>query len=116
MGFKSFEDIIVWQKSQDLALAIYTEFSENKDFNFKNQITKAAVSISNNIAEGFDRNSNPEFKRFLNFASASNSEVRSMLYLSERLNYLSIEAAQELITFTLEISRLLYGLKKSLNR
>ncbi|NNC46603.1 MAG: four helix bundle protein, partial [Winogradskyella sp.] len=80
MAVQKFEDLLVWQKSQDLAVLIYSAFKDNNDFSFRDQIKRATVSISNNIAEGFDRNSNADFSRFLYFALASNSEVRSMLY------------------------------------
>jgi four helix bundle protein len=53
MKIQRFEDIIAWQKSQEFAVAIYRSFSEIKDFGFKDQIQRAAVSISNNVAEGF---------------------------------------------------------------
>ncbi|WP_273568231.1 four helix bundle protein [Maribacter halichondriae] len=89
MAVKKFEELLVWQKSQDFAVSIYKDFSTLKDYSFKDQITRASVSISNNIAEGFDRRTNPDFIRFLYIAISSNSEVRSMLYLSERLGYLS---------------------------
>lgn len=85
MAIRKFEDIVVWQKSQDIAVKIYGHFPNAPDFGFRDQITRASVSISNNIAEGFERNSNPDFKRFLYFAVASNSEVRSMLYLSKKI-------------------------------
>lgn len=85
MTVQRFEDLKVWQKSQDLAVKIYGQFSGIRDFGFRDQITRASVSISNNIAEGFERSSNADFKRFLYFSLASNSEVGSMLYLSERL-------------------------------
>lgn len=68
MAVQKFEDLLVWQKSQDLAINIYELFAHSKDFAFRDQITKASVSISNNIAEGFDRNSNADFSRFLYFA------------------------------------------------
>ena len=67
-SIKSFEELKVWQKSQDLAVVIYQQFAELKDFGFKDQVQRAAVSISNNIAEGFDRNTNKEFARFLYIA------------------------------------------------
>lgn len=97
MAVLKFEDLLVWQKSQDLAVIIYTAFKDNKDFSFRDQIKRAAVSISNNIAEGFDRNSNADFSRFLYFSLASNSEVRSMLYLSIRLGFLEKKEADILI-------------------
>jgi len=114
MTVKRFEDLKVWQKSQDLAVLIYNHFSSSKDFGFRDQITRASVSISNNIAEGFERNTNPDFKRFLYFSLASNSEVRSMLYLSERLNYLNREDSSKLINKTNEVSKMLYPFIKSM--
>ena len=114
MAVQKFEDLMVWQKSQDLAVLIYCLFGESRDFSFRDLIKRAAVSISNNIAEGFDRNSNADFTRFLHFSLASNSEVRSMLYLSIRLNYLNKIEAESLIENTNELSKMLYGLIKSI--
>jgi four helix bundle protein len=111
---KQFEDIVGWQKGQDLAVSIYSNFRECKDWDFRNQICRAAVSISNNIAEGFTRNSDKEFARFLNIALASNSEVKSMIYLAIRLNYLSAEIAKGLFLAVTEISKIISGLIKSL--
>jgi four helix bundle protein len=88
MHIVKFEDIIAWQKSQNFAVEIYDVFSELRDWDFRNQICRASVSISNNIAEGFDRSSNADFIRFLYFSLASASEVKSMLYLSLRLKYI----------------------------
>jgi four helix bundle protein len=114
MTVQRFEDLKVWQKAQDLAVTVYSNFSDHKDFGFRDQITRASVSISNNIAEGFERKTNPDFKRFLYFSLASNSEVRSMLYLSERLRYLTKEDAEILINETNEISKMLYTFIKSM--
>lgn len=91
MKFKCFEEIIAWQKAQDLAVEIYAAFGENRDFSFRNQVCSAVVSVSNNIAEGFDRSSDAEFKRFLYIALGSASEVKSMVYLARRLNYTNEE-------------------------
>lgn len=114
MAIQKFEDIVVWQKSQDIAVKTYEHFSNATDFGFRDQITRASVSISNNIAEGFERSTNPDFKRFLYFAVASNSEVRSMLYLSERLSLLNDKEADSLIQDSNEIAKMLYGLIKSM--
>lgn len=114
MAVQKFEDLLVWQKSQDLAVTIYRTFKDNKDFSFRDQIKRATVSISNNIAEGFDRNSNADFSRFLYFSLASNSEVRSMLYLSIRLGFIENDEARRLIENTNEISKMLHGLIKSI--
>ena len=114
MNITRFEDILVWQKAQDIAVKVYNKFSASKDFGFRDQITRATVSISNNIAEGFERRTNLDFKRFLYYALGSNSELRSMLYLSVRLNFISKEESDALIEDSNEISKMLYGLIKSM--
>jgi len=106
MRIQKFEDILAWQKSQYLAVDIYGIMDEIKDFGFKNQICRASVSISNNIAEGFDRKSDLDFAKFLYYSLASCSEVRSMLYLAERLLYIDKEKANKLREQTFEISKM----------
>ena len=114
MKILKFEEIIAWQKAQDLAVDIYSHFKLNKDWDFRSQICRATVSISNNIAEGFDRNSNAEFRRFLFISLASSSEVRSMLYLAKRLDYLNEKQTILLLNKSNEISKIITGLIKSL--
>jgi len=116
MKIKSFEEIVAWQKAQDLAVEIYSSFKEIKDFGFKDQIFRAVVSISNNIAEGFERSSDADFVRFLYISLGSCSEVKSMLYLAVRLNYILEEDKMKLITSTSEVSRIINGLIKSLKK
>ncbi len=114
MGVQKFEELIVWQKAQDYSVLIYDNFKNNRDFSFCDQIKRASVSISNNIAEGFDRRTNPDFKRFLYISLASNSETRSMLYLAVRLNFISDEVSKDLIEKSNENAKMLFGLIKSL--
>ena len=114
MKIQKFEEIIAWQKAQDLAVEIYILFSTSKDFGFRDQIQRASVSISNNIAEGFDRSGDKEFARYLYISLSSCSEVRSMLYLSERLNYTSKEQTLMLLKKSEEISRIIRGLIKAI--
>jgi len=115
MAIQKFEDIIGWQKAQDFAVQVYSEFKKLKDFGFKDQICRAVVSISNNIAEGFDRKTDADFARFVYIAIGSCSEVKSMLYLAIRLNYMEKDKASKLIEQANEISKILSGLIKSLN-
>jgi four helix bundle protein len=110
MKIQKFEDLILWQKAQDFAVLIYRQFSLLDDYGFKNQICRASVSISNNIAEGFDRNSNLEFRRFLFIALASNSEVKSMLYLALRLEYINEKDNNILMELANEIGKMTNGL------
>ena len=114
MKIEKFEDIIAWQKSKTLTVDIYLHFSNNKDFGFRDQIQRASVSIMNNIAEGFDRHGNKEFTRYLYISKASCSEVRSMLYLAKDLQYISEEKFKDFHGRSVEISRLLSGLIRSI--
>lgn len=110
MGIERFEDIIAWQKSKELTVQIYRLFEESKDFGFKEQIQRASVSVMNNIAEGFERRSNKEFKQFLYIAKGSCGEVRSMLIIAHELKKINTYDYEILISLSLEISRILYGL------
>ena len=114
MGIRKFEDLIAWQKAQELAVLIYSQFDSNKDFAFKDQIRRASISRSNNIAEGFDRSSNADFARFLYFSSGFASELKSMLYLAKKLNYIDESESSNLIELTNEVSKIIRGLINSL--
>jgi len=114
MKINKFEDILSWQKSKILTIDIYKAFTETKDFGFKNQIERASVSIMNNIAEGFERKSNKEFVYFLFVAKGSCREVRSMLYLAKELNKISEKQFNEFYKLSVEISKLISGLIKSI--
>ena len=96
----NFEELIIWQQAKDVARKIYILFQDNRDFCFKDQIQRAAVSIMNNISEGFQRNKfakdNKQFINFLNIAYGSCAEVRNMLYLANEITYLSLEDTKEL--------------------
>lgn len=116
MAIQKFEDIIAWQKAQDLAVAVYGAFRPSKDFGFKDQICRAAVSVSNNIAEGFDRGSDADFSRFLYISISSCSEVHSMLHLATRLQYLSDDERDSLLAQSEEVSRIIRGLIKSISK
>jgi four helix bundle protein len=88
MRYKRFEDLPVWNRAIDLAVQIY-DLTERLEFrrrrSLRDQIQRAAVSVSNNIAEGFERGTNNELLTFLYIARGSAGEVRSMLCLFERL-------------------------------
>jgi len=114
MRIDKFEDIISWQKAKELSIRIYKNFSKSKDYSFRDQIQRAAISIMNNIAEGFERSSDKEFKYFLFIAKGSCAEVRSMLYVAYELSYISKKEFDEIHNSALEISRLISGLIKTL--
>jgi len=114
MKIDIFEDILSWQKGKELTLDIYKTFTPIKDFGFKDQIQRASVSIMNNIAEGFERRGDKEFKHFLFIAKGSCGEVRSMLYIALEMGYINKSKYDTLNGLSLEISKLLSGLIKSL--
>lgn len=114
MKIEKFEDIIAWQKSKRLTGSIYSLFLQNNDFGFKDQIQRASVSIMNNIAEGFERKGNKEFGKFLYISKGSCAEVRSMLHIALDLKYIPKNICDTLLNDTVEISRILSGLIKTL--
>ncbi|PIS29555.1 MAG: four helix bundle protein [Candidatus Marinimicrobia bacterium CG08_land_8_20_14_0_20_45_22] len=114
MKIARFEDIIAWQKAKILTVKVYSLFDASKDFAFKDQIQRASVSIMNNIAEGFERKSNNEFKQFLYIAKGSCGEVRSMLILAKELHKINGQNAGTLLELSEEISKILSGLIKTL--
>ena len=88
MKYQRFEELPVWQAAIDLAVRTYemTEAPEFKGrYSLRDQIERAAVSVSNNIAEGFERGTNPELLTFLYIARGSTGEVRSMLCMLEKM-------------------------------
>jgi len=92
MKVKSFEDLQVWQDARIFVKSMYELTSlENfkKDFGLKDQVQRSAVSIMNNISEGYERDNNKEFRNFLSYAKGSAGEIRSMLYIALDLNYIS---------------------------
>jgi len=114
MKVDRFEDIIAWQKSKELTLNIYSLFNDCKDYPFRDQLQRASVSIMNNIAEGFERKSNNEFKQFLFIAKGSCGEVRSMLILACELNKITKDEYTKQHTIVEEISKMLSGFIKKL--
>ncbi|MEO8573759.1 MAG: four helix bundle protein [Pyrinomonadaceae bacterium] len=87
-----FEDLIIWQRAVELAAEIYLvtdSGSLRTDFALRDQLRRAAISISANIAEGFERRSRKEYLNFLNIAKGSAGEVRSLLEVAARVGCLS---------------------------
>ena len=86
-----FEDLFIWQKAIEYAREIY-QITEKKglknDFGLKEQMRRAAVSISTNIAEGFERRSRKEYLNFLNIAKGSAGEIRSLIYVAFQIGYI----------------------------
>lgn len=114
-----FEDLIAWQKARQLTREIYGVTRQGafaKDFGLSGQIQRASVSIMSNIAEGFERGSRGEFHQFLVIAKASCAEVRSQLYVALDAGYLTPDEFEQLSGLALEVSRIVGGLRASVER
>jgi four helix bundle protein len=117
-GVKKFEDLDAWKKSCELALRIYKLTNKgdfSRDFGFRDQIRRAAVSVMSDIAEGFERGSRPDFHRFLVIAKASCAEVRSQLYLALDIGYLTQDEFTQAVKLAEEASRIIGGLRRSVD-
>ncbi|OGH16054.1 MAG: four helix bundle protein [Candidatus Levybacteria bacterium RIFCSPHIGHO2_02_FULL_40_18] len=114
MTIKTFEDIVAWRKSKDLCIEIYRIFRSCKDYSFRDQIFRAAISVMNNIAEGYERNGNKEFRNFLFIAKGSCGELRSMLHIALELKYITRGQYDKLLQESITISKMLSGLIKAL--
>ncbi|RNA65882.1 four helix bundle protein [Prosthecochloris sp. ZM_2] len=104
-----FEDLGVWQESLKLSIDLYKSLSNCKDFGLKDQIQRAAVSIPSNIAEGYERDTNNDYIRFLNISKASCGELRTQLYIAKATGILPGDTATDFIERTKLISKMLYG-------
>jgi four helix bundle protein len=117
MKIERFEDIEAWQAGRELTLSIYraTRLQQfAKDFGLVDQLRRAAVSITSNIAEGFERGGDKEFVHALTLAKGSCGEVRSQLYVALDEEYITKTQFDELAGQALAASRLLGGFIKYL--
>ena len=90
-SIEKFEDLLIWQNSVDLAVQLYKKLQNCRDFGLRDQIQRSAVSIPSNISEGFDRNSNKEFLRFLKISKGSCAELRTQLIIAEKINLFEVD-------------------------
>ena len=116
---KRFEDLDIWKASVEIAIEIYNVSEKGKlksDYGMKDQIRRAAMSISNNIAEGFEYDNNKNFIKFLRYSKGSSGELRSQLYVLKQINFISEsfydEMYQKLILISKQISGLIKYLKE----
>lgn len=112
MSYKSFEDLLVWKRSARLSSEIYKELCELKDFGFKDQITRAGLSIPSNIAEGYERRSKKEFLNFLSYSKGSCGELRTQIYIGIDIGYINKEAGKKWQKESMIISKMLGSLIK----
>ena len=108
-----FEKLKVWKKSCRFVISVYQLFRNFPDSGLYSQMTRAAVSIPSNIAEGCERNSKRDFVHFLYIAKGSAAELRTQLYLASELGFISKEDALSMANECKAISKMLKGLINS---
>ncbi len=112
-----FEELEARRMARELTKQIYLVTNRpkfQKDFNFRNQICAASLSVGSNIAEGFERGSRKEFVRFLMIAKASCAEVRSQLYTALDVEYLDQQNFDLLMAYAVRVGQVIGGLRKSI--
>ena len=108
-----FEDLDVWKRACRLCVEIYKALKECKDFGFKDQITRSALSIPSNIAEGYERNTNKDATKFFYYARGSAGELRTQIYIGIEIDYIHKQTGLIWIQEAEEISKMLSGLIKA---
>jgi four helix bundle protein len=118
MAVTTFEDLEVWKRGCNLAVDVCVAMHASKDYALKDQMQRSAISIPSNIAEGAERDSEGDFVRFLRISKGSCGELRTQLYISERvrqkLELQPVEGSRRMIQKTREISAMLQGLIRSI--
>lgn len=112
---KTYRDLVAWQKAMQLAKEVYratTTMPDNERFGLTAQMRRAAVPVPSNIAEGYGRQSLPDYQRFLRTARGSLMELQTQLLLSQRLEFLRVSPTRAALVE--ETDRVLQGLIRSL--
>lgn len=112
---KSFTDLHAWKFGHNLAIEIYRltkDFPKEETFGLTNQIRRAVVSITSNIAEGFSRNSYKEKVQFYSISLGSLTEVQSQLLIARDINYLNPKDFTSIANLSIETNKLINGLIK----
>jgi four helix bundle protein len=112
MKYHTFEELPIWQEAIKLAIIIYNISScspWNRDFGLRDQIRRAIVSVSSNIVEGFEKNGNNEFVRYLRIAKGSVGETRNHLYIALSVDYISKDEFEKLNYTLTQLARQIGG-------
>ena len=110
----NFEKLGVWQRSCQLSADVYSSLRGLKDFGFKDQLTRASLSVPSNVAEGMVKPGHKEKIRYLHIANGSCAEMRTQIYVGMKISYIDKSQGLQWINETKEISAMLNGLIKTL--
>jgi len=114
--YHSFEDLEVWKKACNLAVKVYGCLKDCRDYGLKDQATRSSVSIPSNVAEGIERESTKETIHFLHIAKGSCAELRTQIYIAQRISLIDPGVAKQIIQEAEDVSRMLHGLIKSFSK
>ena len=114
---RNFKNYDVWIDAMNLVDSIYTvveKFPKREKFSITSQMTRSAISIPSNIAEGAGRSSEKEFARFLEYSLGSAYELETQVIISEKRNYISIEESVNIQEVLISLQKRISGLRKSI--
>ena len=111
-----FEDLEVWKRAVDLSAEVYKSLSRCTDFGFRDQITRSCLSIPSNVAEGMERNTVKDQTKFLDYARGSSGEFRTQSIVGAKAGLLETDRAEKWIQESRELSAMIQGLIRSLDR
>lgn len=115
---KSYKDLLVWQRSIDLAIKIYTiteKFPRSEMYGLTSQIRRCGVSIPSNIAEGRSRGTRKDFAHFLRIALGSSAELETQIEISKKLKLMIDSEYTQITTETTEIGMMLRAIIRKLD-
>jgi four helix bundle protein len=102
-----FEELVVWQRSSQLCITLYRELDGSRQWSYRDQITRAALSVPSNIAEGYERGSRKEYIQYFRIAKGSCGELRTQLHVGSVAGLLGKEMAAGLLAEATELSKML---------
>jgi four helix bundle protein len=118
LKIKNYKELDIWKRSAEVAIEIYNIskiFPREELYGLTSQIRRASVSIPSNIAEGFNRYHNKEFRQFLYVSLGSCAEVETQLFIAQRLNYINKEKTNKLTEELGTIGKMINSLIKKIN-
>ncbi len=108
-----FKKLLVWQRAARLSAELYKGLVQVKDFGFRDQLTRAGLSIASNIAEGYGRGGSAEIRQFLRYAKGSAAEVETQIYIGMEIDYIAREQGKQWVQEAQEIQSMLAALIRS---
>jgi four helix bundle protein len=115
---KTFRNLLIWQKAMNLVTETYQitkTLPKEELFGLTSQVRRCSVSVPSNIAEGYGRNSNKEFSRFLNIAIGSLFEYQTQIEIAKNINYLNETNFNQLYEYSRELEAMMISFSKKIN-